>query len=159
MFCTRCGTKNEDNAVFCIICGSYLVKDARLGQPRMTQQPQYQQYTQSQLPIQYNNSQNEKYPANKVGIASMVLGILAILFNFTIDTPANWNYNEYYFWIPFILFVAPLTTLGFIFGFLASKWSKRVAQNNRFAVAGIICSSIAAGLILTHFMFYLTWVF
>jgi hypothetical protein len=71
-------------------------------------------------------------PKNGMGTASLVLGIVGLLFS----------------WIPFIGIVAwPLVILGFIFGFIGlSRARKRAATNPGVALTGIILSGI--GLII-----------
>ena len=189
MFCTHCGTKNNDNAVYCVGCGAYLANDAQLGQsqpPRQPQSPQsqYNQQQQQQQPwgyqtqnqyqyppqqpvyppyqghpnqFQYNNPSKGKIPALGAGITSMIFGILAILFVFTIETPSGWYYSDADFWVPFLMFVVPFGVLGLVLGGVASGQAKQVGRKNGFAVAGIICAAIALGLSMIPFMIYLSW--
>ena len=89
-FCTNCGTANDDNVKFCTNCGSPLVSAQAQPQPNAQQsqyqQPQYQQpqYQQPQYAQQPQYQQpvvfvNQPSSGKGFGIASLVLGIIAIL--------------------------------------------------------------------------------
>lgn len=88
----------------------------------------------------------------------MIFGILAILFVFSVEAPSYAYFNDADFWVPALMFVVPFGVLGLVLGGVASGQAKRVARKNGFAVAGIICASIALGLLMIPSMIYLSWV-
>ncbi|MBR3592047.1 MAG: DUF4190 domain-containing protein [Clostridia bacterium] len=73
MICKNCGFDNNDQAQFCVSCGT------PLEQP--VEQPNYQQPTYQQQP--YNNVYNQyqqpaKVPGKGFAITAMVLGIISL---------------------------------------------------------------------------------
>lgn len=110
MFCSHCGAQNADNTAFCSNCG------ANLTQPTAT-------------PV---NGQPAGYPAaagsipgKGLGIASMVLGIIALVMFCT-----GW-------------FAMICALVGVVLGGIALKKAKDAGMKNGMAVAGLVCSIVA----------------
>lgn len=126
MICKNCGFDNNDQAQFCVSCGTPLEQPV---EQQNYQQPNYQQPNYQQQP--YNNGYNQyQQPANVPGkgfaIASMVLGILSFLC------------------FPFITGL-----LGIIFGGVAKSKGYRGGM----ATAGIVCGVIGVALQLIFMVF------
>lgn len=126
MFCQKCGHNNPDGAPFCSNCGS----------PMNAQQNYQFQYQQNV------NFQSSKpfIPGKGMGIAAMVLGIVACVFCC-------------YFYISL-----PCAITGLILGCMSNSKAKKAGFKNGFAVAGIACSAVALGLTLL-FLVYIIFVF
>lgn len=126
MICKNCGFDNNDQAQFCVSCGTPLEQPV---EQQNYQQPNYQQPNYQQQP--YNNVYNQyQQPANVPGkgfaIASMILGILSFLC------------------FPFITGL-----LGIIFGGVAKSKGYRGGM----ATAGIVCGIIGVALQLIFVVF------
>lgn len=126
MICKNCGFDNNDQAQFCVSCGTPLEQPV---EQQNYQQPNYQQPNYQQQP--YNNVYNQyQQPANVPGkgfaIASMILGILSFLC------------------FPFITGL-----LGIIFGGVAKSKGYRGGM----ATAGIVCGVIGVALQLIFTVF------
>ena len=114
MFCPNCGAQNADNVAFCASCG------ANLG----AQQPVYQ------APVQpvYQQPAQQPVPGKGMGIAGMVLGIVALVL--------------FCWWYVAI----PCAIVGAILSGVALKKAQEVGKKNGMAVAGLVCSCIALGI-------------
>lgn len=126
MICKNCGFDNNDQAQFCVSCGTPLEQPV---EQQNYQQPNYQQPNYQQQP--YNNGYNQyQQPANVPGkgfaVASMVLGIISF-------------------------FCTPIITglLGIIFGGVAKSKGYRGGM----ATAGIVCGIIGLALWLLMVVF------
>ena len=126
MFCQKCGHNNPDGAPFCSNCGSPMNAQQNF-------QFQYQQNVNFQALKPF-------IPGKGMGIAAMVLGIVACVFCC-------------YFYISL-----PCAITGLILGCLSNCKAKKAGLKNGFAVAGIACSSVALGLTLI-FILYVVLVF
>lgn len=113
MFCRKCGKEIPDNSTVCGYCG--------------TPTDPYNSYFYGGTP------QNMDGGANGMAIASMVLGIIAVLLSCCSGTR----------WLTVIVAV-----VGIVFGILALQ--KKEFNNRGMAIAGIVCSIVALvmGLIL-----------
>ncbi len=128
MVCNNCGNQNVDNANNCAFCGAPLnaqqaapqaaPQQPPMGQP-MYQQPMYQQPVQA-----------PSVPGKGLGIAGMVLGIVSL---------ALWC---------FIYLAIPCAIIGLILSAIGMKKAKDVGMKNGMAVAGIVCSAIALGILV-----------
>ena len=129
MFCPNCGAQNADNVTFCASCG------ASMGaQQPVVQQPVYQAPAQPQQPVyqqpvyQQPVYQQPPVPGKGMGIASMVVGIVSLVFLC-------------------IWYIAiPCAIIGVILGGISASKAKQVGRKNGTATAGIVCSCIALGL-------------
>lgn len=76
MFCKRCGTENPDTATYCSRCNSPLQNQAQPQQQSAQTTYNYQPPQQQQ----YQQPQYQHAPATKPSYASLVLGIIGIIF-------------------------------------------------------------------------------
>lgn len=125
MYCSKCGTQLQQDAVFCPHCGNKIPNTTN----NQTQANSTQTFTSNQIPPQmqgsyYNQTttpyqQPPKTSNNRTGfaVASLVLSLCSVVL----------------FWIPFVLSVP-----GLIFGILGLKSS----SYKGLAIAGIVISSI-----------------
>ncbi len=113
-FCPKCGTQNDDNNIHCVNCGEQLAVMQAIFPQAVYQQPY----------------RCPPVPGKGLGIASMVLGILSILF---------WGS---------ILLPIPCAIVGIILGTISLKKAKQVGTTNGMAVAGIVCSIVTVSIIL-----------
>jgi len=119
MVCNNCGNQNADNAANCAFCGAPFVA----AQP-VQGQPMYQ------APVQPAPVQNPAVPGKGLGIAGMVLGIVSL---------ALWCW---------IYVAIPCAIVGLILSAVGLKKAKDAGMKNGMAVAGIVCSSIALGILI-----------
>lgn len=133
MFCTKCGTQNDDNLNFCASCGAPLKEEQPAPQQPAQQpvQPTYQQPVQQPAQPAYQQPgypvQQPVVPGKGMGIAGMVLGIIGLVLMC--------------FWYLGI----PCAIIGLILSGLATSKAKQVGLKNGMATAGIVCSCIALG--------------
>ncbi len=120
MFCSNCGAHLPDDAVFCPDCGQSLLTDA----PKK----------QSVNPPEAND--NVTVPGNGLGIASMVLGILSIVF------------------MCIFYLSIPMSITGLVLGAVSIHKAKTVNMKNGMAVAGVACSIISIVLYVVLFILY-----
>lgn len=104
MFCPKCGAQNPDGATFCATCGEAFAA------PQAT----------VQVP-----AGAPKVPGKGLGIASLVLGIVA-----------------------FIIFGIPCSITGLVLGAVGLAKAKAAGMKNGMALAGVILSIVALGLTL-----------
>lgn len=136
-FCAKCGVQNNDNDAFCYSCGT-LFEEQNQAQPQQQQEQQQQQVWQQQpqqawqQPQQQPVYQQQAYqqpgmqpakPSAGMAIASMVLGICALLFSCCIP------------YLPFFLAVVAVILGGLS---LAKKQGGK-----GMAIAGLVCGIIA----------------
>ena len=164
MFCPNCGTQNADNAAFCAGCGAKLSVEQPVYEPQQPavepqqpvsepqqpvyQQPVYQQpaYQQPayQQPVYQQPFQQPVYqqpvtvPGKGLGIAGMVLGIIALLFTCC---------SEY--------ISIPCAVIGLILSIVGLSKAKKAGMKNGCALAGIICTCIA--LVITTLLLVLAY--
>ncbi len=142
MICPNCGKQNADGLRFCAECGTPLAPAAAPQQPM--QQPAYQQPMQQpayqqpmyQQPMYQQPMQQPAVPGKGLGIASMVVGILAILFlcfNATVGLVC--------------------AIIGVALGGVALNKAKQAGVKNGMAVAGLVCSIVALALCLLAIIF------
>ena len=135
MFCPYCNSEINDGLKFCPKCGSP-VASASYQQPvQQYQDPYQQQYQQPPVfnqppvqPMQFYAEQpqaDNRVPGKGLGIASMVLGIIALAFTC-------------FPWIG-----VPLGGLGFLFGVIAKIIAASKHKKNKQATAGLVCSILA----------------
>lgn len=125
MFCNNCGYNNENSAMFCVNCGASLET-----QPQNTSQgagyngqPNPQQgYGQSQY--YYNQYIRPETPGKAMSIASMILGIVSIIF-----------FCIFYISIP-------SAAIGIALGIAGCIKANNTGIKNGYSIAGIICSAI-----------------
>lgn len=138
MFCPKCGAQNDANQQVCETCGCPL-NDA----PQQPAQPTYQQPVQPvppvyqqpgqpvppayQQPVQQVVMVKPSVPGKGLGIASMVLGIIAIVC-------FCWG------WVGIICGI-----VGLVLASVGLAKSKNAGMKNGFAVAGLVCSLVAVG--------------
>ena len=124
MFCTNCGTRNEDAAAFCGNCGAKLT----FQQSVAPAQSVYQVQSWPAAPQQ--PLQKEKLPGKGLGIASLVLSLLALVL------VSIWEAAT----------VAAL--LGMALSCLAMAKATKVGRRNNLAVAGMICGAVALAMVV-----------
>ena len=127
MFCPKCGAQNDANQQVCETCGCPL-NDA----PQQPAQPTYQQPVQPVPPVYQQPGQQvvmvkPSVPGKGLGIASMVLGIIAIVC-------FCWG------WVGIICGI-----VGLVLASVGLAKSKNAGMKNGFAVAGLVCSLVAVG--------------
>lgn len=123
MYCTKCGHPNDDNTSFCTNCGAPLGEEKTVAQD----------FNQPQQPVQPQQPMPQptgSIPGRGLGIASMVLGIISLVFFCTIYLPI------------------PCAIVGIILGIVGRNQAKASGAPTGMATAGIICSSISLGLAL-----------
>lgn len=171
-FCPYCGTEAEDKAMFCTECGKRLDVQEQQAQPVQYAQPvqpvQQQNYYQPNNTQQYQQNPNyyaqpqqyqqkpaapPKKPGKGLGIASLVLGIFAIINSLilcildmigaaligatsTDDVSVSAGFSVVI--AVFAGFVAFLALLSLIFGIISIIKSRRGP-----AIAGLIMASIS----------------
>lgn len=156
MFCPKCGNQCNDNSTFCSNCGTTFnnntdstnsmpnqVNQVNAAQPMQVPPPyptqQYQQqtppppspYGQQPIPPQYQ----QPVPGKGMSIASLVLGIVAIVFccAFYISIPCG--------------------VVGLILGIIGNNKSRQFGIKNGIAVAGIICSAVGLAVCVVFWLF------
>lgn len=149
MFCRNCGAACADGAKFCPACGTDLSVAAAPVEPVYQQpvqpvyeQPVYQQpvYQQPvyQQPVYQQPYQAPVVPGKGLGIASMVLGIIALV-------------------LFCVLYIAiPCAIIGAILGGVAMNKAKQAGVKNGMGVAGLTCSLIALGVLVIYWILVAT---
>lgn len=163
MFCPNCGTQNADNAAFCAGCGAKLSVEQPVYEPQQPavepqqpvsapQQPVYQQPVYQQPAYQqpvYQQAYQQPFqqpvyqqpvtvPGKGLGIAGMVLGIIALLFTCC---------SEY--------ISIPCAVIGLILSIVSLSKAKKAGMKNGCALAGIICTCIS--LVITTLLLVLAY--
>lgn len=129
MICPNCGNQVPDNMPFCDRCGARMPAPAPQP-PYSAPQPTYgapQPPVYPPMPV--------KIPGKGQGIASMVLGIVALVL----------------FCIWYISI--PCAVVGLILGGVSIHEAKTVGAKNGMAVAGLVCSAIAIAICLIVLIF------
>ena len=150
MFCSQCGTKNNDGAAFCAGCGAPLETElsAKQEAPDQELKPQSENIeieapaNNFQAP-QNDFSANQSYtptpapslPGKGQGIAGMVLGIVSLVMMCT-------------FYI-----ALPCAIVGLILSISSKSKAKKAGMKNGFAVEGIVTSAIGLGLGVLYIIF------
>lgn len=131
MFCTNCGANIPDDSNVCANCGVPVVQQPNFQQPEPAQ-PVYQQPAPVQPVYQQPNpvQQTPVVPGKGMAVASLVLGIVSLVM----------------FCIWYI--TLPCGIVGLILGIVAMNKAKAVGMKNGMAVAGLVCSCIALGLMI-----------
>ncbi len=133
MICQNCGATISDGTVFCEHCGAQV--SAAAPQQPAYQQPVYQQpvYQQPQQPVYqqpvYQQPVYQKAPSvpgKGLGIASMVIGIVALALGICLG------------WVGVIASIVAIAMGG-----VGLNKAKAVGAKNGMAVAGLVCSIIA----------------
>jgi hypothetical protein len=91
MFCLKCGRELPDEAKFCAYCGAQInsttnqIPENKNPQVNTYQSVGAMNYNQNRQPINFNNAINGNKGNEKegFGIAALILGILSIIFSFT----------------------------------------------------------------------------
>ena len=109
MICPFCQNSIQDGIAFCPQCGKQLTVTPAFPAANL--------------------------PKKGLGIASMVLGIVSLVF------------------ICLSLFVLPVAIVAIVLGFIASNAAKEVGKTNSFATAGLVCAWISVGLNLLFLVF------
>lgn len=119
MFCQKCGTQIADGQSFCTNCGA----------PMGAQTP-----AQPAQPVQpaYNYAPAQVVPGKGLGVAGMVLGIIALVL----------------FCIWYISL--PCAIIGVILSAVSLKKAKEAGVKNGMATAGVVCSCIALALMVLY---------
>ena len=120
MYCPKCGAHNPDNHEICESCGLKFGSAVR----KSVYDPVTNTY--KPLPITLPS-----IPGKGMGVAAMVLGILSIVFC----------------WALFISL--PLAVIGVTLGGMGNSKANTIGVRNGCAVAGIVCSCITLGILLT----------
>lgn len=131
MYCTKCGHPNDDNTSFCTNCGAPLGAEATNTQPQAEVQQPVQQPIQPQPIAQPKTT----IPGRGLGIASMVLGIVSLAL----------------FCVVYL--AIPCAIVGIILGIVGRNQAKKAGAPTGMATAGIICSSIALGIVIIAAIF------
>lgn len=138
MYCRSCGEQMDDLVLMCPKCGTNTKENdtpSAHQQQLYHRQPQQPHYQQPQLHYYQQISQHSPYPqpncnmpsaVNGLNIASMVLGIVSLLF-----APCLWYLS------------IPMSTVGLVLGLIGSSKSKNVGQPKGMGTAGIVMSLIA----------------
>lgn len=114
MFCNKCGLKTNGNEKFCVGCGSPI-----------------NQQVNNNVAYSYNNQMNNaNNPKQGKSIASLVLGIISIIFSF-----------------PLSIIILPISIVGLILGIVDKN-------KNGKSVAGIILNSISIVSAITSIFFF-----
>ena len=111
MFCNKCGNQNADGIPFCAHCGAPLSV------------PGYAPMAPAVV------------PGKGMGIAGMVLGIVALVL--------------FCFWY----ISMPCAIIAVILGGVAASKAKAAGMKNGAATAGIVCGCIAIGLVILGYIF------
>lgn len=132
-FCPACGNAISERSVFCDICGTRVA--AQPTQPTgYPPQPAYPPITQ----VVYVKP---KVPGRGFGIASMVLGILGLLYSLSGAT-AILSMLDFGFYaeafIPPLIMISVMPLLATIFGYSARKRGYRCGISNSGLTMGII---------------------
>lgn len=139
MICPYCNSEIRDGLKFCPKCGSQLAETSyqQYEQPQYQepqyQNPQYQNPQQQYAPpaqVVYVSNEKQGVPGKGLGIASMVLGIIAFAFS------CSWYIS------------LPLGLTSLILGVVGKIKAKSAGSKNGFATAGIICSIFAIAWII-----------
>ena len=134
MFCPNCGTLNEDQAFFCGSCGTKL-KELQVSYQQSVEQPvaqssSYYQVQSWSTRIDWQLPRAEKVPGRGLGIASLVLGIVAVALSLV--------------WV----LSAICGGLAVILAVISLQKADRAGQSNGMATAGIVCALIGLALAL-----------
>ena len=128
MFCTNCGNRTDENAYICVNCGVILKGRS----------------------IQFSSA-NKKNNNAVLGIISMVLGILALLFSIMLffrDISFVGMYTEIYerffYALGYSLFAILLSSLSLILSLLSKR--------DNFSKCGLYLSLISFFFIITEFI-------
>ncbi len=137
MFCTKCGAEAREGDVFCAACGQKLVINTEITEESTQIQtegvvtegataPQEEQPKEAPT----STPKNKKVEGFGYGIASLVLGIVAIAM------------------VDEIITALVCAILGLVFGVISSRKAKAENKKNGFAIAGTVCSCVAFGLMI-----------
>ncbi len=131
MFCPYCNSEINDGLKFCPKCGSPVASASN----QQYQDPYQQQYQQPPVfnqapvqPMQFYSEQpqaDNRVPGKGLGVASMVLGIIAFVFSC------------------YLYLSLPLGLTSLILGVVGRIKAKSAGKKNGCATAGIICSILA----------------
>lgn len=128
MICPNCGNQVPDSMPFCDRCGARMPAPAPQSYaPPQPVQPYPQPPVYAPVPA--------KVPGKGQGIASMVLGIIALAL-----------FCVWYISIP-------CAVVGLILGGVGMHESKAVGAKNGMAVAGLVCSAIAVAICVIVLIF------
>ncbi len=161
-FCPTCGKLLNEQAVFCETCGTRVAV-----QPPVYAQPQPVVYAAPQ-PVAYVKP---KVRGRGLGISSMVLGIIGLIFSFSLSLTAiteiveyqnrRYVYNYYYHisnhnpaedYIPSLIIFVVLPLLATIFGFASKKRGYRCGVSTSGVTMGIIGLVAMVGALLFTIM-------
>lgn len=138
-FCSKCGFQLEDEATFCSRCGTYVAT-----QPQSDIQIHNQVYPPVQ-PYANNMQVKPKIPGRGFGIASMVLGIIGLVYSVScLSNAASVSelirYNEFIVvsTVIAILIFSTLSILAVCFAFA----SKNRGYNTNIRKSGMIMGTI-----------------
>ncbi len=124
MYCSKCGHPNDDNTTFCTNCGAPLTEGTANDQAQPAVQPQAPQQPMPQV------QPSTSVPGKGLGIASMVLGIVSLVFFC-------------------VLYLAiPCAIVGIILGIVSRNQAKKAGAPTGMSTAGIVCSAIALGILV-----------
>lgn len=141
LICSNCGQSLPDGTAFCSNCGNTI--------PQYPPPTPYPQQNAGQMPFQpqgiYPNPQypSQPVPSNGKATASLVLGILSLLFLCLLFAG-----NALYMCAAFLPGI-----IGLILGVLARKEAKRLGRTSSAATAGIVCSIIGIAIALLMLLF------
>lgn len=129
-FCHACGAQYPDEAVFCSACGARLA--AVPGHPQPPQAPPIYQNVVYVKP---------KIPGRGFGIASMVLGIVGLVYSFSLFSMVS-VVNRLESILFAILFLMSMPILALCFSFPARKRGYK----NGISTSGLVLGTIALGI-------------
>lgn len=139
MYCRNCGKELNVNEKFCSECGTSTGSAENLG---VQENKTSQENMVSQENLNFQGNPNYANSSKGKGIASMVLGILAIYFGLSVVSGASY-YEGSGFFFAFGYVLIPLA-LAIVSNCLGAK--ERKFNKNGFNLTGLILSYITYGL-------------
>ncbi len=130
-FCTKCGHMISEGAKFCDYCGAPVNEAEPTTQRTNPVENHTETFNEPVYPTNEEIVPPAQKPSNGIAIASLVLGILAVIGIF-----ASWHPI-------FAIFILIFAILAICFGASGMKKAKAAGLTNGMAVAGLICGIVA----------------
>jgi len=169
MYCTNCGAKNDNDAKFCIYCGTRLEIPSSTSnynfdntQVAPKQEPNYSQYDQ------YENPRSSNYTTIKKGFLISIMILVGILLVFlAIGTMTNFIafydafiYYSYYAYetymylaiVHFLLSFVCMTSVGLLVPTLILSIVSIAKKSDKFSKALRGLTSALVGVVIIHFI-------
>lgn len=140
MFCSNCGARINENASFCVKCGTKVVDESV---------PVNNQVTSTINTVQQNPRSGAATSSLVLGILGVVFSVISLLISLVLFYNMNRNYDIFYRGyseegliasIIIIFIPAILSLTGFMLG-LFSSTKKKINKGSK--IAGIILNTIA----------------